>query len=408
MSDLSIKKVALRHLKKEARLPKELMLLQQQISQAQSISDKIEEVVEDFKSHYASVQVKKNSTKQRRVAKNIKDQLITQYSAASVAKATKSKMESAYSMLYEAQRAAGGPGKDRQVSRMLRDAGDTIKRLDKQIVDAEKMLKTLAAKNVPTALKKMVNSVKKMVGNRISKGLSVEVSYSVVPINYDGGINKSWRASGCWFCAEFSVSGSYVSDGEKGYWGGSKGETKYLDKGNLTFYIGEATNWTGVYISQGLMATTANRTERVTNKMVLEHALDMLREKGTGTLLAAHKKVKGKKMSPNQVKAFLSHVKQRIERGANWTYNYIEITTGYNKDPWMIEAEYRNPDLHEDYSEYNRREHEEVQESDMKSVESAISQTMPSDMKRKIKFNWSYGEKGYFSWSVTVKSDFVK
>ena len=99
MSDLSIKKVALRHLKKEARLPKELMLLQQQILQAQSISDQIEEVVEGFKSHYASVQVKKNSQKQRRVAKNIKDQLITQYSAASVAKATIEKMQDAYSML---------------------------------------------------------------------------------------------------------------------------------------------------------------------------------------------------------------------------------------------------------------------------------------------------------------------
>ena len=142
--------------------------------------------------------------------------------------------------------------------------------------------------------------------------------------------------------------------------------------------------------------------------MVLEHALDMLREKGTGTLLAAHKKVKGKKMSPNQVKAFLSHIKMRIERGAKWTYNYIEITTGYNKNPWMIEAEYRNPDLHEEYHDYTRREHEEIQESDMKSVETAISQTMPSDMKRKIEFNWSYGEKGYFSWSVTVKSDFLK
>ena len=113
-------------------------------------------------------------------------------------------------------------------------------------------------------------------------------------------------------------------------------------------------------------------------------------------------------MSPNQVKTFLLDIKKRIERGAKWTYNYIQITTGYNKNPWMIEAEYRNPDLHEDYHDYTRSEHEEIQESNMKSVEIAISKTMPSDMKRKIRFEWSYGEKGYFGWYVSVKSDFVK
>tara|TARA_B100000963_G_scaffold353869_1_gene369323 strand:+ start:1431 stop:2657 length:1227 start_codon:yes stop_codon:yes gene_type:complete len=408
MSDLSIKKVALRHLKKEARLPKELMLLQQQILQAQSISDQIEEVVEGFKSHYASVQVKKNSQKQRRVAKNIKDQLITQYSAASVAKATIEKMQDAYSMLSSASYAAGG--KDRQIQRMLRDAQDTINRLEKQIVDAEKMLKTLASKNVPTALKKMVNSVKKMVGNRISKGLSVEVSYSVVPIEYNGNINKTWRASGCWFCAQFDVFGTYVSDGDKGYYGGRKGETQTIRKGNLKFFVGEATNWNGVYMSRSAHPTTVNRTENVTNKIVLEHALDKLREEcGTGTLLAAHKKVKGKKLGPKQIKTFLEDIIKRIRSKADWTYSgSLSIDSGYNGNPWRIEAEWRNSDLHESYTSYNRDEHYEEQERNMRSIENAIAKTMPSNLWRMLNFDWSYGEKGYFGWYLSVKKDFRK
>ena len=281
---------------------------------------------------------------------------------------------------------------DKTAARSLVDAETMISRFEKHTDNARKVIRTIAKKQMPPALKAYAAKVEKIVAPRFFK----EEDLKVIPWvsagrEYITGKDR-WDKGGFVDCLVFSYV--FRVDGLPPYARESDmdpNDARYTKPRTIQLTVSESTAGApGTRISTSDLGSYAQDDPKQGPEWFAANFLDRLR--GWSGLQGEGVATKARKDTADQIASALSSVARRFSHGG-------QVEKSVDSTGLTTEITFRTDVRSEDYGEYN----ETWRDIGEKQYKVPADKVM-APFKDKIRsFSLGYGEKGYWTYHVQLK-----